>query len=98
MFSKPEYNSRGADDFIVFYFDAVSTVHGNTISMRFHLYPFSRAFSDQFGFDEYTQQFSVDRRPKRIKMYAFSNVSALLWRGPKATLGFIGKTNMKEHS
>ena len=49
MFSKPEYNSRGADDVIVF------------ISMRFHLYPLSRAFPNRCGFDEYVQRFILDR-------------------------------------
>ena len=34
-------------------------------------------------FDENAQRFSVDRRPKRIEMYAFSNENALVWTGSK---------------
>ena len=61
MLSKPEYNSSGADDVIVF------------ISMRFHLYPLSRAFPNRCGFNEYAQRFSVDRnicvfKQKRISV------------------------------
>ena len=51
--------------------------------MRFRLYPLSRAFSNRCVFDENAQRFSVDRRPKRIEMYAFSNENALVWTGPK---------------
>ena len=46
--------------------------------MRFQLYPLSRAFSNRYVFDENAQRFSVDRRPKRIEMYAFSNENALV--------------------
>ena len=52
------------------------------ICMRFHLYPLSRAFSNRRVFDENAQRFSVDRRPKRIEMYAFSSENALVWTGP----------------
>ena len=52
--------------------------------MRFHLFPLSRAFSNRCVSDENAQCFSVDRRPKRIEMYAFSNENALVWTGPKA--------------
>ena len=52
--------------------------------MRFHLYPLSRVFSNRYVFDENAQHFSVDRRPKRIEMYAFSNENALVWTGPKS--------------
>ena len=55
--------------------------------MRFHLYPLSRAFSNRCVFDENAQRFSVDRRPKRIEMYAFSNENALVWTGPDTQLG-----------
>ena len=54
--------------------------------MRFHLYPLSRAFSIRCVFDENAQRFSVDRRPKRIEMYAFSNENALVWAGPNFRL------------
>ena len=57
--------------------------------MRFHLYPLSRAFSNRCVFDENAQRFSVDRRPKRIEMYAFSNENALVWTGPKSPLLLI---------
>ena len=32
------------------------------------------------------ERISVDGRPKRIKMYAFSNENALVWTGPEAQL------------
>ena len=51
--------------------------------MRLHLHPLSRAFSNRCVFDENAQCFSVDRRPKRIEMYAFSNENALVWTGPQ---------------
>ena len=51
--------------------------------MRFHLYPLSRAFSNRCVFDDNAQRFSVDRRPKRIEIYAFSNENALVWTGPQ---------------
>ena len=62
--------------------------------MRFHLYPLSRAFSNRCVFDENAQRFSVDRRPKRIEMYAFSNENALVWTGSKTTT----YTNKTENS
>ena len=51
------------------------------ICMRFHLCPLSRALSNRCVFDENAQRFSVDRRSKRIEMYAFSNENALVWTG-----------------
>ena len=56
--------------------------------MRFHLYPLSRAFSNRCVFDENAQRFSVDRRPKRIEMYVFSNENALVWTGSKRVLTY----------
>ena len=50
--------------------------------MRFRFDPLSRAFSNRCVFDENAQRVSVDGRPKRIKMYAFSNKNALVWTGP----------------
>ena len=46
--------------------------------MRFHLDPLSRVFSNRCIFDENTQRIGVDRRPKRIEMYAFSDEKALV--------------------
>ena len=50
------------------------------ICMCFHLYPLSRAFSNRGVFDKNAQRFSVDRRPKRIEMYAFSNENTSVWK------------------
>lgn len=46
--------------------------------MRFHFDPLSRVFSNPCVFDENTQRTGVDRRPKRIEMYAFSDEKALV--------------------
>ena len=61
-----------------------SSVQTNTIRMRFHFYPLSTAFSNRF-FKSFTvntqsvyERFSVNRRPKRIEMYAFTNVNVLV--------------------
>ena len=68
--------------------------------MRFHLYPLSRAFSNRCVFDENAQRFSVDRRPKRIEMYAFSNENALVWTGPNTIEngGVFAKTEVFENA
>ena len=50
--------------------------------------PLSRTFSNLCGFYENAQCISVDERPKRIEMYAFSNEIALVWRGPKYLIAF----------
>ena len=55
-----------------------STIHTNKICMRFHFDPLSRVFSNRCVFDENTQRTGVDRRPKRIEMYAFSDEKALV--------------------
>ena len=55
------------------HFDAFSVVHTDTICMRFRFNPLSKAFPNRCGFDENAQHISVDARPKRIEMYAFSN-------------------------
>ena len=75
------YNSNGAEDLSVF---ISMRFRLSTLMrcMRLHLYPLSRAFSNRCVFDENAQRFSVDRRPKRIEMYAFSNENALVWTGP----------------
>ena len=38
--------------------------------------------SNRCVFDQNPQRISVNRRPKRIEMYAFSNENALVWTGP----------------
>ena len=53
----------------------------NQICMRSRFDPLSRAFSNRCVFDENAQRISVNGRPKRIKMYAFSNENALGRRG-----------------
>ena len=60
-----------------FLFAVFSTVYTNQICMRSRFDPLSRAFSNQCVFDENAQRISVNGRPKRIKMYAFSNENAL---------------------
>ena len=78
------YNSNGADDLSVFISMRFRLSTLMLICMRFHLYPLSRAFSNRCVFDENAQRFSVDRRPKRIEMYAFSNENAVVWTGPQS--------------
>ena len=71
--AKPGYNSNGdVNVFISMRFQLYTLVR---ICMRFHLYPLSKAFSNRCVFDENAQRFSVDKSPKRIEMYAFSNES-----------------------
>ena len=49
--------------------------------MRFHLDPVSRAFSYGCGFAENAQRLGMNRRPKRIEIYAVSNENALVIEG-----------------
>ena len=58
--------------FILMHFRPFSTVHTSTdtMCMSFHFDPLSK------------RSVSVDRRPKRIEMYAFSNQKALVWKQP----------------
>ena len=65
-----------------FHFDGFSTVHTNTICMRFRFDPLSRAFSNGCVFDGNGQRISVDGRHKYILMNAFSNEKALVLTGP----------------
>ena len=56
--------------------------------MRFRFDPLSRAFSNRCVFIEKAQignaqVISVNGKPKRIEMYAFSNENASVWTGPK---------------
>ena len=50
--------------------------------MRIRFDQLSRAFSNRCVFDENPQRISVDRRPKRIEMYPFSNENALVRTEP----------------
>ena len=62
---------------------SVFGVHTNTICMRFHsVFTFQ---IDAFSVNTLSvfERISVDGRPKRIEMYAFSNENALVWTGPK---------------
>ena len=52
-----------------FCFVAFSTVHANTICMRFRFDPLSRVFSNRCVFDENALRISVDERLKRTEMY-----------------------------
>ena len=63
------------------HFDAFSTIHTETIGMRSRFDPLSRAFSKRCVSDENVQRNSVDRRPKRIEISAFSkeNQEPLTW-------------------
>ena len=56
-----------------------STVRTNTICMRFRVDPLLRTFPNRCVFDENAQRISVEGRPKRIEMYAFSHENALVW-------------------
>ena len=75
------YNPRDTYDVIFFLLmlsRPFSTVHTNTIWTRVRFGPLSRAFSNWCASDENTQRISVDRRPKRIEVYAFHE-NALVW-------------------
>ena len=52
------------------------TVHTNTICMRFRFDQLSRAFWNLCVVDENAQRISVNGRPMRIKMHAFSKENA----------------------
>ena len=66
-------NTRAGDIFgHRLHFDAFSTIHTETIDMRSRFDPLSRAFLTRYISDENAQRNSVDRRPKRIQISAFS--------------------------
>ena len=54
---------------------------GKQAILQFFFYPLSTAFSNQRVFNENAQR-SMDERPKRIEMYAFSNKNAQVFTGP----------------
>ena len=83
MLYAPSTNTRSWDIFDnCFHYDAFSSVHTNTICMRFRFDPLSRAFSNRCVI-------SADGRPKRIEMYTFSNENSSVWTGPKRLLHTI---------
>ena len=45
---------------------------------------YAYSFSNRCVFDQNPQRISVDRTPKRIEMYAFSNENALVRTGPRS--------------
>ena len=59
-----------------------STVHTNTICMRFRLKPLSRAFSNRCAFAENAQRTILNGTPKRIERYTFSYENALVLTKP----------------
>ena len=71
--SMPGYNPRGTYDVIVF---TLMRFRPSTliryVSVRFRFDPPSRAFSNRCVFDENAQRISVDGKPKRIEVHAFS--------------------------
>ena len=79
--------------FCPFHFDAFSTIfdcpHLYYMYALLNFDPLSRAFSYRYVFDENAQCIIVDRRRKRIEMYAFLNENALMWTDPQsATLRY----------
>ena len=77
--------------FILMRFRPFSTVHMHLYYMYalLNFDPLSRAFSNRYVFDENAQCIIVDRRRKRIEMYAFLNENALMWTDPQsATLRY----------
>ena len=54
--------------------EIIRYVHTN--KMHFCFDPLARAFSNRCDSDENSQRISVDRKPKHIEMYAFSNEDA----------------------
>ena len=60
-----------------------TAVHTKTHKQRFQIYPLWRAFSNLCVYGERFHRLRVDRRPKRIKKFAFTIV--VVWTGPKAT-------------
>ena len=54
--------------------EIIRYVHTN--KMHFCFDPLARAFSNRCDSDENSQRISVNRRPKHIEMYAFSNEDA----------------------
>ena len=94
-------NTRAGDIFgHRLHFDAFSTIHTETIDMRSRFDPLSRAFSNRCVSDENAQRNSVDRRPKRIEISAFSkenqqpiSQSELLPCNGVFTYQFVFRTN-----
>ena len=60
------------------------------MSIRFD--QLSKAFSNQCVSDQNPRRNSVNQRPKRNEMYAFSNENALVWTGPGARFSKVPVT------
>ena len=65
--------------------------------MRIRFDQLSRAFSNRCVFDQNPQRISVDRRAKRIEMYAFSHENALVRTGPRSKLSFQAPSHFGMH-
>lgn len=63
-----------------FHFNGFPTAHTNKVCMRFRFDILSKAFSNRCLYDENAQRItiSLDGRPIRIELYAFSNELALV--------------------
>ena len=55
----------------------------------------STVFSNRCVFGGNAQRISVNRRPKRIKMYTFSNENAFVWRGLSLITSHLSTCNGK---
>ena len=66
--------------FILMGFRQFSTAHTNKVCMLFRFDILSKAFSNRCLYDENAQRItiSLDERPRRIELYAFSNELALV--------------------
>ena len=77
-----------------------SDVHTNTICMRSICIHFQQRFQiDAFSVNTLSvfERISVDGRPKRINLYAFSNENALVWTGPNMDTVRESHTAPKSH-
>ena len=59
------------------------SVHTNTKKYRFQIVPFERAFSKSSVFVDLFMRISVDGSRIRNNKVAFSNLSGIVWTGPK---------------
>ena len=60
------------------------SVHTNTNKYRFHIVPLGRAFSKSSVFVDLFMRISVDGSRIRNNKVAFSNLSGIVWTGPKS--------------
>ena len=69
------------------------SVHTNTKKYRFQSVPLWRAFSKSSVFVDLFMRISVDGRRIRNNKVAFSNLSGIVWTGPKAQIVHKIKNN-----